>query len=70
MYGRDLTLLSCKNLRNEIDLFECDGKDMLKKLREHDRHSILFLNISKWQSEVAAQTCHSSIVLMNKYYLL
>ena len=48
MYGKDLTVQSCKNLRNEIDIFECDGVDMLKKLKDHDWHSILFLNIYRY----------------------
>ena len=39
----------------EIQIGKC------KELRESFAH---------WQSEVAAQTYHSSILLMNKYYLV
>ncbi len=39
--------------------------NILKSLKIVNIKQLIF----KWQSEVAAQTCHSSILLMNKYYL-
>ena len=39
---------SCKNLKDDIELFECDDEDMLKKIKENDCHSILFLNIPRF----------------------
>ena len=47
-YGKDIFVQSCKNLKDDIELFECDDKDMLKKIKENDCHSILFLNIPRF----------------------
>jgi hypothetical protein len=46
--------------------FELSG--FLPCFSKKDCHSLSF-NESIWQSEVAAQSYHSSIFLMNKYYL-
>jgi hypothetical protein len=40
---------SCKNLKDDIEIFECDGQDILPKLKENKWHSILLLNIPKYR---------------------
>jgi diacylglycerol kinase (ATP) len=49
-YSKDLLNLSCKNIIENIKVFECDGKNYLDKLKELNVHSIVVLNIPSYAS--------------------
>ena len=66
-YGKDIFVQSCRHLKDDIEVFECDGEDMLKKIKDSDCHSILFLNIpsyaggrNPWKNEAGyvKQSCY------------
>ncbi|RMZ92924.1 diacylglycerol kinase [Brachionus plicatilis] len=47
-YSKDLLNRSCKDMLQDIKIFECDGISYLDKLKTLNSHSIVFLNIPRY----------------------